>query len=114
MSEQTVATQFYTLPDEHGDFQFVDGGSIPSLTLAYETYGELNEAKDNAILLFHALSGNQHAAGYNPAIPEVGDRWTEECHHGWWDDFIGPGKALDTNDFFVICINYVGGCYGST
>ncbi|MFK5921137.1 MAG: homoserine O-acetyltransferase [Verrucomicrobiota bacterium] len=110
----TTQTQFYTTPEGSGGFQFVDGGSIPQLTLAYETYGELNQAKDNAILLFHALSGNQHAAGYNPAIPEIGDRWTEECHHGWWEDFIGPGRAIDTDRFFVICINYVGGCYGST
>jgi len=114
MSQQAVQTQFYTIPGDSGDFRFVDGGSIPKLTLAYETYGELNAARDNAILLFHALSGNQHAAGHNPAIPEIGDRWTEECHLGWWNEFIGPDKALNTKRFFVICINYVGGCYGST
>jgi homoserine O-acetyltransferase len=95
-------------------FHFADGRSLPSLTLSYETYGTLSPAKNNAILLFHALSGSQHAAGHNPTTPGDSKYWTEECHPGWWDRFIGPGKALDTNRFFVICANYVGGCYGST
>jgi homoserine O-acetyltransferase len=65
-------------------------------------------------MLFHALSGSHHAAGHNPAIDGVGDLWQEELHDGWWEDMIGPGKALDTDRFFIICANYLGGCYGST
>ncbi len=108
-------TQFFTFADEPGKpFSLQNGQTLGPITLAYETYGKLNEAKDNAILLFHALSGSQHAAGYNESIPGVGPRWTDECRKGWWDKFIGPDKALDTRHFFVICVNYIGGCYGST
>ena len=82
--------------------------------MAYETYGNLNAGKDNAILLFHALSGSQHAAGCNSSVKGVNQYWTDECHEGWWEAFIGPGKALDTREFFVICANYLGGCYGTT
>ncbi|MFV1995786.1 MAG: homoserine O-acetyltransferase, partial [Verrucomicrobiales bacterium] len=106
-----VETQFFTTGKP---FRFADGAVLPSLTLAYESYGELNAARDNAILLFHALSGSHHAAGFNPSIPGSEDLWTEEMHEGWWDAFIGPGKALDTDRFFIICANYIGGCYGST
>jgi len=91
-----------------------NGETLPHVDLVYETYGELNAAKDNAILLFHALTGSQHAAGFNDDLPEAQSRWTEECHVGWWDDFVGPGKALDTSTSYVICVNYLGGCYGST
>ncbi len=90
------------------------GGTLSEVVLAYETYGELNTARDNAILLFHAMTGSQHAAGHNKHLPEVSSLWTEECHLGWWDAFIGPGKALDTNQHFILCANYLGGCYGST
>ncbi len=95
-------------------FPLASGGALESFDLAYEVYGELSPAKDNAILLFHALSGSQHAAGINPEVPGLGDRWTSECREGWWDLFIGPGRALDTNRYCVICANYLGGCYGST
>lgn len=87
---------------------------MPGVTLAYETWGALNADRSNAVLLFHALSGSHHAAGYNPELPEVGDFWQPELHEGWWDNLIGPGKAIDTRKFFVICANYLGGCYGST
>ncbi len=90
------------------------GESFGPVTLAYETYGTLSTGRDNAILVFHALSGSQHAAGFNASIPEAGELWTDENFAGWWHDFIGPGKALDTNEFFVVCANYMGGCYGST
>lgn len=88
--------------------------SLPEFTLAYETYGTLNADKSNAILLFHALTGSQHAAGLNIAVDGLGERWTSECHVGWWDLFIGPRCALDTNKYFIICANFLGGCYGST
>jgi homoserine O-acetyltransferase len=91
-----------------------DGEALPGITLAYETWGELNAERSNAVLVFHALSGSHHAAGYNPALAEVGDFWQPELHEGWWDTLIGPGKAIDTRQFFVICANYLGGCYGST
>lgn len=90
------------------------GARLQSFTLAYETYGRLNSEKSNAVLLFHAMTGSQHAAGFNPEVEGVGGRWTPEMHVGWWDEFIGPGKALDTRDHFIICANYLGGCYGST
>ena len=109
-----VSTEFYTLATARRPFRLLDGGELAHAQIAYETFGELNRTKDNAILVFHALSGSQHAAGFNPSVPGIRDRWTEECHVGWWDDWIGPGKALDTSHFFVICANYLGGCYGST
>jgi len=109
-----VKTQFYTFAADGGEEFFLQhGGSLSSVTVAYETYGQLSANKDNAILLFHALTGSQHAAGYNPAVKNV-DFWSKECHAGWWEGFIGPGKALDTDKFFIICANYLGGCYGST
>jgi homoserine O-acetyltransferase len=80
------------------------GGTLERVAVAYETYGELNEAGDNAVLICHALTGSAHAAGRN-------DR--EEVP-GWWDPLIGPGKAIDTTRFFVVCSNVLGGCYGTT
>lgn len=106
-----VATQFFHISQP---FPLDSGESLEAVTLAYETYGTLNTEASNAILVFHALTGSQHAAGINTAVPGVEPLWTEECVTGWWDDFIGPGKALDTDLYFVICINYLGSCYGST
>ena len=109
-----VKTRFFTFADPRHPFVFRTGERLAPVTLAYETYGTLSPAGDNAILVFHALSGSQHAAGINRSVRGVGQRWTEELHLGWWDNMIGPGKALDTNRHFVICANYVGGCYGSS
>ena len=81
------------------------GAELGPITLAYETYGTLNAQRDNAILLLHALSGDAHAAGRHHAA----DR-----KPGWWDTMVGPGKPFDTNRFFVICSNVLGGCQGST
>ncbi len=97
-----------------GDLTLREGGRIPQAQLAYATWGTLNEDQSNAILLFHALSGAHHASGYHPEAPEGCDLWTEELHQGWWDSMLGPGKAIDTDRFFVICANYLGGCYGSS
>ncbi|HVO32800.1 MAG TPA: homoserine O-acetyltransferase [Elusimicrobiota bacterium] len=80
------------------------GQSLSPITMAYETYGQLNEARDNAILVLHAFSGDAHAAGLHAGEPEP----------GWWDNMIGPGKAFDTDRFFVISTNALGGCKGST
>jgi homoserine O-acetyltransferase len=106
-----VETLFHTL-----DREFIThrGDVIPEVTLAYEQYGEFSPDADNVILVFHALTGSQHAAGQNLHVPNIDGRWTEEMHEGWWDGFVGPGKAFDTNRFAVICVNYLGGCYGST
>lgn len=81
------------------------GSVLPKYDLVIETYGTLNSNKDNAILICHALSGNHHAAGYHSM---------EDRKPGWWDTSIGPGKAIDTNRFFVVCLNNLGGCDGST
>lgn len=81
------------------------GGSLPEVTLAYETWGELSPTADNAVLVEHALTGDAHAAGpLAPGQPTA----------GWWDDLVGPGKAIDTDRWFVICANVLGGCQGST
>lgn len=110
VSMKTTETQLLT----YDSLTLRNGETISPVTLAYETYGTLSETGDNAILLFHALTGSQHAAGLTPEVPGVETFWNEECQIGWWDDFIGPGKALDTDHFFVICANYLGGCYGTT
>jgi len=86
-------------------FTFDCGRTIPGFTIRYESYGRLNSAGDNAILVCHALSGDHHCAG----IYSLSDRKT-----GWWNNIIGPGKALDTNRYFVVCSNVIGGCQGST
>ncbi|MFT3829995.1 MAG: homoserine O-acetyltransferase [Opitutaceae bacterium] len=86
-------------------FIFDNGQAIPGFTLRYETYGRLNVARDNAIFVAHALSGDHHAAG----VHSLADR-----KPGWWNNIIGPGKALDTNKYFVVCSNCLGGCVGST
>ncbi len=82
------------------------GQVLDSYELVYETYGELNAARDNAVLICHALSGHHHAAGYHTGV--------EGEKLGWWDSCIGPGKAIDTNKFFVVVPNNIGGCHGST
>jgi homoserine O-acetyltransferase len=80
------------------------GGCVTPLTIGYQTYGELNAARSNAILLCHALTGDQHAANIHPITGKP----------GWWDVMVGPGKPFDTERFFVICSNVVGGCLGTT
>ena len=80
------------------------GGTLSPVEVAYETYGELNAQKSNAILILHAFSGDAHAAGVSH----------ETGKPGWWDNMIGPGKAFDTNKYFVICSNILGGCRGTT
>lgn len=86
-------------------FAFELGGEIPEFTLRYETYGELNADRSNAVLICHALTGDHHVAGKHRP---------EDRRAGWWDHFIGEGKAVDTRKYFVICSNCLGGCSGST
>ena len=107
-------TQFFQTGTPEQPIRLRDGGVLPSVTLAYETWGQLNAERTNAVFLFHALSGSHHAVGHNPGIEGVGELWQTELHDGWWESMIGPGKAIDTDKYFVICANYLGGCYGST
>lgn len=86
-------------------FTLRSGGVLPGYDLVYETYGELNAARDNAVLICHALSGSHHVAGYYEDDP---------ANIGWWDNLVGPGKPLDTRRFFVIGVNNLGGCFGTT
>ena len=79
------------------------GQTVKDFPLAYETYGKLSDTKDNAILVFHALTGDQFVSGINPVTKK----------EGWWVTAVGPGKAIDTNKYFVICANVIGGCMGS-
>ena len=90
------------------------GPPLPRFTLAYEMYGPMNADRSNVVLLYHAMTGSQHAAGLNTHVEGLDGRWTDELHEGWWDGFIGPGKAVDTDRFCVVCANFLGGCYGST
>jgi homoserine O-acetyltransferase len=94
------ATQLVRLPDP---FPFWRGGALRGGRVAYETWGELNEARDNAVLLFTGLSPSAHAAS-SPGDPTP----------GWWEKMVGPGKALDTSRYFVVCVNSLGSCFGST
>lgn len=99
-----VETRYFTIAEPPGELTLENGDRLAPVTLAYETYGHLNTEKSNAILILHALTGDAHAAGFH-----VGDR-----DPGWWDNMIGPGKAFDTEKYFVICSNVIGGCKGST
>jgi len=97
-----VQTQFLEVKEP---LTLESGKSLTQYSIAYETYGELNKAKDNALLVLHALTGDAHAAGkHSPEDKKV----------GWWNDMIGPGKAFDTNKYFVISSNILGGCSGTT
>jgi homoserine O-acetyltransferase len=87
-------------------FELATGGRLGEVEVAYETYGELNADRSNAVFICHALSGDAHAAGVHE-----GD---DPDRPGWWDNIIGPGRPLDTDRFFVICANVLGGCKGST
>ncbi|MDP6546162.1 MAG: homoserine O-acetyltransferase [Phycisphaerae bacterium] len=79
------------------------GGILPEVTVVYETYGQLNDARDNAVWICHALSGDSHVAAHD-----------EQDDPGWWDIAVGPGRAIDTGKYFVICPNIIGGCRGTT
>jgi homoserine O-acetyltransferase len=96
-----VETQCYRIPE---DVVLEHGECLGGVKVAYETYGKINKEKGNAILICHALSGDAHAGGWHKGDEKP----------GWWDIIIGPGKALDTGKFFVICSNVLGGCKGTT
>ena len=90
-----------------GEFEFECGRSIPELEVAYEAYGEFTG--DNAVLICHALTGSTHVAGLRHREVDGSDQ-----ARAWWDDFVGPGKAIDTREYYVVCANVPGSCYGTT
>jgi homoserine O-acetyltransferase/O-succinyltransferase len=116
----TVETQFLDLPRP---LRLDCGQELHPIRIAYETYGVLSPARDNVILVCHALSGDAHAAGFakTPPVESTRDGFAAEDRDGtrgkglgWWDGMIGPGKAFDTNRFFVVSTNLLGGCRGTT
>jgi homoserine O-acetyltransferase len=100
-----VETKYVTLVHADNPLVLDSGKKLAPIQVAYETYGRLNPAGDNAILVLHALSGDAHAAGVHSA---------EDKKPGWWDVMIGPGRAMDTDKYFVVCSNFLGGCKGTT
>jgi len=100
-----VHTQTIRLIEPEQPLELKCGKTLALVDMAYETYGELNEAGDNVILICHALSGNAHVAGLNSP---------DDRKPGWWDIMVGPGKGIDTSKYFVICSNFLGGCSGTT
>jgi len=99
-----VATQSQTFCNPPDLLVLKSGEKLGPITIAYETYGELNKDRSNAILILHALTGDAHAAGYHEGDEKP----------GWWEPMIGPGRAFDTDKYFVICSNVLGSCRGST
>ena len=99
-----ASTGFFTFASSPDELVLDSGEKLGPVTLAYETYGKPNAPGTNAILVLHALSGDAHAAGFHAGDDKP----------GWWDEMIGPGKAFDTDKYFVICSNVLGGCRGST
>jgi len=110
---QVVETRFFDLPEDALPFKMRSGDLLSEVRLAYEIQGEISPERDNVVLLFHALTGSQHVAGFTPSVEGVG-RWVEENQTGWWEGFVGPGLGVDTDRFAVLCVNYLGGCYGTT
>ena len=99
-----VETQYFEFAYSPDELILENGDKLGPITIAYETYGKLNPQRTNAILLLHALSGDAHAAGFHKGDEKP----------GWWDEMIGPGKGFDTDMYFVICSNVLGGCKGTT
>ncbi len=100
-----VTTRSWQLSAADDPFLLDCGRSLSPVSVAYETYGELNAEGDNAIVVCHALTGNAHAAGLSSPDPKSA---------GWWDPMIGPGRAFDTREYYVVCSNILGSCYGTT
>lgn len=100
-----VEKKFFTFAEQPNEMILESGARLGPVTIAYETCGELNQDKSNAILICHALSGDSHVAGYYKE---------DDQQPGWWDIMVGPGKGIDTDKYFVICSNILGSCKGST
>ena len=100
-----VERQYFTFAEPPNEMVLESGAKLGPVTLAYETYGQLNTSRDNAILILHALSGDAHVAGYHTS---------QDRKPGWWDYMVGSGRPFDTDRYFIICSNVIGGCQGST
>ena len=100
MKKEIVETKYYTF----NNFSLTSGKVLQKVTVAYETYGKLNEGKNNAVLITHAFTGDAHCAGYHEGDEKP----------GWWHAMVGKGKAFDTDKYFVIASNVLGGCAGTT
>ena len=99
------ATRFVELHGDYGTTDFImrRGGSLSKVVVAYESWGKLSETHNNAVLVFTGLSPSAHACSS-----------AEDSSPGWWEYMIGPGKPIDTNRFYVVCVNSLGSCFGST
>ncbi|TAK65194.1 MAG: homoserine O-acetyltransferase, partial [Bacteroidetes bacterium] len=104
-TQEFAKTETINLVTEDEPMLLECGALLPQVDVAYETYGELNDERTNAVLICHALSANAHAAGLDSE---------SETTRGWWDGLLGPGKAFDTDKYFVVCSNILGSCYGTT
>ena len=100
----SIETQYFEFAHSPDELILENGDKLGPITVAYETYGKLNAQRSNAILILHALSGDAHAAGFHKGDEKP----------GWWDEMIGPGKGFDTDKYFIICSNVLGGCKGTT
>ena len=102
VNKEYTETKYFEIKEP---LKLVSNETLECITIAYETYGKLNEKGDNAILIFHALTGDAHAYGYHNE---------EDKKPGWWQEMIGPNKAFDTSKYFIVCSNILGGCSGTT
>jgi homoserine O-acetyltransferase len=100
-----VEKKYFTFAEPPNEMILDSGRRLGPITIAYETLGTLNAEKDNVVLVLHALTGDSHVAGYYSE---------SDAKPGWWDNMVGPGKGIDTDKYFVICSNVLGGCMGST
>lgn len=100
-----VKAKNFTFGENDAPLELECGDVLAPVTISYETYGKLNKKKNNAVLILHALTGDAHVAGYYSENDEK---------PGWWNDMVGPGKAFDTDRYFIVCTNVIGGCSGST
>jgi len=100
-----VETKFFTFAEPPGDFVLENGSKLGPIKIAYETYGRLNKNRDNVILIEHALTASAHAAGRHSHSDD---------NPGWWDSMVGPGRAFDSDKYYIICSNLLGSCYGTT